>query len=165
MSKKNFTDGLESLFAEHTEEILQRNPLLGYEARSGHTKEQEISSSNELKNQLESFLQENFSAGFTLEDVELSDPDNDKDSKSVKPLSLDGARQYTKPLSGLDLLIRDTVNYGDQPTLNLRRFTFFIDKSLLTEMKTVARQEGMYLKDLIIEVFNKYIDSYKQNKS
>ena len=144
MSKKNFTDGLESLFAEHTEEILQRNPLLGYEARSGHTKEQEISSSNELKNQLESFLQENFSAGFTLEDVELSDSDNDKDSKSVKPLSLDGARQYTKPLSGLDLLIRDTEQFdldrlGNQGFHLFRRHPGSLDNDFYLSRRDIGK--------------------------
>ncbi len=143
VSKKNFTDGLESLFIEHTEEILQRNPLLGYEARSGHTQAEEISSSNELKNQLESFLQENFSAGFSLDDNESSENAGEEGLHITKPLSPKSTRQYNKPLSGLDLLIRDTVSYEDQPRLNIRRFTFFIEKTLLSQMKAAARQEGM----------------------
>lgn len=160
MSKKNFTDGLESLFLEHTEDVLQRNPLLGYDARSGSGQEKEISSSNALRNELDSFLKENFAHGFTLdEEPESSEFDTTKPAVT-KPLSLNPEKAYNKPLSGLDLLIRSTgeISYEDEPRLNLRRFSFFIEKSLLNQMKAVARQRGMYLKDLIIEVFTQYVE-------
>ncbi len=161
MSKKNFTDGLESLFLDHAEDVLQRNPLLGFEAGSGGAEDAEIASSTALKNELDSFLKENFAQGFTLDDEQESVDVDDSKLQVTKPLSLKSDKEYHKPLSGLDLLIRSTgeISYEDQPRLNLRRFSFFIEKSLLNQMKAVARQRGIYLKDLIIEVFTEFVET------
>lgn len=160
MGKKNFTDGLESLFLDPAEDVLQRNPLLGYDARSGSAQDTAMSSSTALKNELDLFLKENFAQGFTLDDEPESDDAAHSKLQVTKPLSLKSDKEYHKPLSGLDLLIRSTgeISYEDQPRLNLRRFSFFIEKSLLNQMKAIARQRGMYLKDLIIEVFTEFVE-------
>jgi hypothetical protein len=71
-----------------------------------------------------------------------------------------------RPLSGLDLLIRPTAE-APAPAAQgnkKRRLTLAFSKEQLEQLKAIARQEGIYLKDLINQLIESYITSYEKGK-
>lgn len=65
--------------------------------------------------------------------------------------------------TGLDFLIRSTVNQEDEDlnpteqTTDTKRVTLIFRKDHLTELKDLAKERGMYLKDLVAEMAEKYL--------
>lgn len=68
---------------------------------------------------------------------------------------------------GLDALIRQTVDIQDIMTdeaTGKRRLTVSVDKAKLEKLKTIARLENSFLKDLLIELIDTYIQEYPGKK-
>lgn len=72
-----------------------------------------------------------------------------------------------RPMGGLDMLIRRTVERGvveeDQLT-GTRRLTVTFDKEKLNKLKTIARIEKAYLKDILGDIVAEYIRRYETQK-
>ena len=142
MSKKNFIDGLESIFAEDVLEpaVQDESPLFSYEARSSRDYE----SSSEGSFSVE-----------TEEDFEYEGP--------LKPNQT--LKRHRKPLSGLDLLIRNTTEEGlDNPKLHTRKFSLLFDKTVFNKLKTIARLEKVYFRDMVAQVLNSFVEKYEEDK-
>jgi hypothetical protein len=68
---------------------------------------------------------------------------------------------------GLDALIRQTIDIQDIITdeaTGKRRLTVAVDKTKLEKLKTIARLENSFLKDLLIELIDAYIQEYPRKK-
>jgi hypothetical protein len=68
---------------------------------------------------------------------------------------------------GLDVLIRQTVDIQDIITdeaTGKRRLTVAVDKVKLEKLKTIARLENSFLKDLLVELIDAYIQEYPVKK-
>ena len=171
MSKKKFTSGLEKLFGnvlgddlndenpllEKTEEEVvatEEKPVKKPRRRSTKPARKKRSSGKSFSTDLESL--------FTQVVNEVID-EKSKQSPSVKR-NADKIRKKVKPLSGLDALIRRTSladhSEDDHPT-DKKRVTFVFDKHKLIKLKTIARKEKAYLKDIIGAVISEYIDQYE----
>ncbi len=166
MSKKKFTDGLESIFGVSPEEDLTLNddsvllvetqeevkveerPLI---RRKRLVKRSSKNFTSDLDSLFEDALQE------TLEEKAQKVI---KDKTKVAPKR---QRSNTKPLTGLDALIRRTVETSVDVEKGVRkRVTFVFEKDKLQRLKKIAREKNVYLKDIIGDVMSKYIEEYQE---
>ncbi|MBR9921870.1 MAG: hypothetical protein GYB31_13600 [Bacteroidetes bacterium] len=76
----------------------------------------------------------------------------------------DRTRRKPRPKSGLDSLVRNTmensrlaVDYGAR-----KRVTFLFDKEKLEKLKSIAREENQYLKDIISQIVSEYLEKHKE---
>lgn len=169
MSKKKFTDGLESLFSiDHNKESGQGTTFLEGakpdEMKPGAGKSG-VSKSSSRKNfttDLDSLLNEAMQESFEEQIHEREAATNA--GKTPQPFHQQARR---KPLGGLDMLIRRTVERGsveeDQLT-GTRRLTVTFDKEKLSKLKTIARMEKAYLKDILGDIVEEYIRRYETQK-
>ncbi|MCB0584398.1 MAG: hypothetical protein KDD06_03600 [Phaeodactylibacter sp.] len=163
MSKKRFTEGLESLFGDSAEETLQESsPLL---SRTG---KQEVlrkrgedsgkrSSAKDFSSDLQAFLEDAFE-----ESVEAQ-----LEQRKTKRTPISGSarvkKRHSKPLSGLDALIRSTVDPGSirLEQKAAKRVTLTFDPEKLERLKAIARRKRSYLRDIIDEIVAEYLDEYE----
>jgi hypothetical protein len=167
LSKKRFTDGLDSLFSvDHSKESGQGTAFLEGmgpdEMRPGGSKPAgaRLSRKN-FTTDLDSLLQEAMQESF---EEQMQERDQAAASKA-QPFHQQVHRR--KPLGGLDMLIRRTVERGaveeDQVT-GTRRLTVSFDKEKLEKLKSIARLEKAYLKDILGGIVEEYIRRYESQK-
>lgn len=106
----------------------------------------------------------NFSSklNILLEDA-LKDSIKEHAEKAAEP---NIKRKSRKPMSGLDSLIRKTVETSkvaieDGPK---RRLTVLFETEKLQKLKTIARIEKSYLKDIVNDVVADFIENYEQKR-
>lgn len=163
MSKKRFTEGLESIFGADAEETLQESsPLLTstiIERKEKRKKpESTRSTAKNFSDDLQSFLQEAFEDSF----------DQQLEKKKITTSELKSKAQvkkrYKRPKSGLDLLIRNTIepdNIRLEPKKS-KRVTITFDPNKLKKLKDIAREKKSYLRDVIDEIVAEYLDTHTQ---
>lgn len=161
MSRKKFIESVASLFGEDDSAILSEDSVL-ISSTSSEKKRSDAKSrpshSKDFSSDLESFLEEAFEASFEdqMQQSESKQPEVDSHIK----------KRRSRPLSGLDSLIRSTVEPSqieiqDTPT---RRVTLLFDKRKLEQLKTIARLERTYLKDIVDEIVEDFLESYEKKK-
>ena len=173
MSKKKFTDGLEDLFGIALEDDLQdASPLL---VRTGTTKEKTATTAEKKKRKsrrkasgknftsdLESLFQ------ISVKEPSIEEKSTEEEEKNARKKAL-ARRVRRKPVSGLDALLRQTLHSTARPepsSASKKRVTFVFDKSKLKKLKTIARSEKAYLKDIIGDIISEFITRYEdQNGS
>ena len=167
MAKKRFTEGLESVFGAAAEDTLQEDsPLLGDTRPKERPKDKEEDShrrshAKDFSSDLQSFLKGAFEDSFE-EQLE-------KREQKRQPISANAQikKRHRKPLTGLDALIRSTVepeNIHVQER-NARRVTLTFDPDKLEKLKKIARTEKTYLRDIIDEIVAEFLDEYEQQHS
>ena len=153
MSKKKFTEGLESVFLDNNENAFQDDsPLFTYEARSNVDTSNILQPSRDHSFTEEEEEEDENTAGTAAE----TSPSNDKEGKVP-----------SKPLSGIDLLIRNTADqsqYTAHPKANQRKISLVLDKSLLKKLKVVARMEKTYFRELISALLHNYVERYERER-
>ena len=174
MSKKRFTMGMENLLHEAS----QSSPVFDSESpknqqvslpTEGNTRpvegisligEQTVtplrrSHGKKFSEDLQTFLQEAFDDSFE----KYSDPNYIQDDSSNKKRTL-------KPMAGLDAILRSTVDPKSMRLGpgNTRRLTLVFDESKLNKLKSIARLERSYLKDIIDEIVEEFIKEYEVQK-
>ncbi|MCF8246111.1 MAG: hypothetical protein K9J37_15415 [Saprospiraceae bacterium] len=169
MSKKKFTDGLESLFSkDNVKESGQGTTFLeginSDEMKPGVGKST-VTKSSSRKNfttDLDSLLQEAMQESF---DEQIKEKETAANTPKAQPFHQQAHRR--KPLSGLDMLIRRTVERGDveeDQVSGTRRLTVSFDKAKLNKLKIIARMEKAYLKDILGDIVEEYIRRYENKK-
>jgi len=164
MSKKKLKDGLESLFADYAVHNGEQQPAAGTTDRTAAVavKEKPIdgekrSSGKKFASDLENFLQSAFEDSF--------DRQRNKGISELEETAL--KKRSHRPLSGLDSLIRTTVDPREmhfdeqQPT---RRLTIVFDEKKLSKLKEIARLEKTVLRDIIDEIVAGFIMEYERKK-
>ncbi len=155
MSKKRFSEGLDDLFKDAAAEQGYREVRVPPTERKGTHK-------NFLFG-LDALLQEALEE--SLEKYESNQPDSTTPSargKSAAPEAF-----HSKHLTGLDSLIRQTIDVQEINTdeaTGKRRLSVAVDKSKVEKLKTIARLENSYLKDLLVTLIDGYINEYTQRK-
>ena len=124
------------------------------ETKGSAKRDEEKKTSKGFASQLDAFLAEAFEA------VEVQE-------KQEKPSAKKGRKSVKKPrrLTGLDLLIRQTTDTPPNKRINLaekRRLTLAFDKKQLTKLKEIAEKEGVFLKDLINQLIERYLQERDQ---
>ncbi|HMQ46065.1 MAG TPA: hypothetical protein PKA00_01145 [Saprospiraceae bacterium] len=165
MSKKKFTVGLESVFSEATHDTLHEDsPLLQQTLqKSGSDIKNDESGkrtgSKNFSSELEIFLKEAFEESFERQTA-------NKALETERETPLRKKRQ--KPPSGLDVLIRSTI----EPTAmeisdkakNTKRIVLAFDSDKFQKLKHIARVERTYLRNIIDEMVAEFIEKYEKDK-
>lgn len=161
MSKKRFTDGLESLFSSSEDAGLQSNTLLSAESKPAKSSASSSAASPEgskksqgkrFTDDLQAFLLEAFEESFERQTQQI-------------PAESEIKKRSNKPMEGLDALIRSTVEPKMQfDQHNMRRLTVQFDERKLEKLKTIARLEKTLLRDIIDGIVEEYISRWEQEK-
>lgn len=165
MSKKRFSEGLNDLFSDsHTGYgSLFGNDAAATTASTQPSAIERKSVHKSFMTDLDALLQEALDE--SLERFEANQPDSMTASAKTKS---GAAAPLRAPMhSGLDALIRQTVDIQDFSTdenTGKKRLTVALDRTKLEKLKTIARLENAFLKDLLITVIDGYIDEYTQHK-
>ena len=159
MSKKRFSEGLDDLFSDNKSSVggLFSNDTAvaapATERRGGH---------KNFMSDLDSLLQDALEE--SLEKYETSRSDDTLPSNKSKS----AARETSASLpQGLDALIRQTIDVQEiftDETTGKRRLTVAVDKTKIDKLKTIARLENAYMKDLLVALIDEYINDYARQK-
>ncbi|MFK8055813.1 MAG: hypothetical protein AB8F78_06805 [Saprospiraceae bacterium] len=176
MSKKQFSTGLDSVFSEEAqfEPNIDNSPWL-LETSEGVAvakdpavaKKARVSESKSTRRSGKSFtsdLESLFAAASVERPREVETP-----SEEISTRTRNRPRRRMPAFSGLDGLIRDTTNgkipkaiEEDVPSVR-KRVTFTYDRDRFSRLKSIARVEGNYLKDIISSLLNDYINQYEKD--
>jgi len=159
MSKKRFTQGLESLFAELPEERSETTPSGSTAAARPEQSIEEVgdrprrSSAKNFASELQGFLEDSF------EKTTEVTPEKTVNKRALK-------KRRGSSSTGLDALIKSTIQSSrlessERPT---RRMTIAFDEEKLTKLKSAAKQERVFLKDLIDKMVSEFIEVYEDKK-
>jgi hypothetical protein len=86
--------------------------------------------------------------------------------KSKSSIASSSPTPHRAPLSGLDALIRQTIDVREitADELGKKRLTVSVDKPKLDKLKTIARMENSFLKDILTSLIDEYISEYTHKK-
>ncbi len=170
MSKKRFTDGLESLFGfSEGGNLKEESPLLvktevevKTEPPTAKKKKRSRGSKNftsDLDSLFEDALQETIEekrAEFKTKNTKSSEPAHSPERK----------RKQRRPVTGLDALIRRTLEGGEAEVSyeKRKRVTFVFEKAKVEKLKKIAKSQKMYLKDILGDIVQDYLQKYEKEK-
>ena len=165
MGKKKFSDGLNDLFSEAysgVETIPMGDTVSEAAKRSG---ERKLSGGKTFMNDLDALLHEALEE--SLEKYESRETGGNRRRPTLSHKSRAALREDRAAFGGLDALIRQTIDVKEIETdeaTGVRRLTVAVDRSKLEKLKTIARMENAYLKDLLVGLIDEYIHAYTQEK-
>ncbi|MGK0364145.1 MAG: hypothetical protein ACI85O_001201 [Saprospiraceae bacterium] len=158
MSKKRFTDGLESLFGISEDGNLPEELPLLIETEvkvvtKTNAKKARGRSSKNFTSDLDSLFED------TLENVI-----EETKSEYQQGNKLDKKRKQRRPVSGLDALIRRTLESGETEVSydKRKRVTFVFEKSKVEKLKRIAKSQKVYLKDILGDIVQDYLQQYEK---
>lgn len=146
---------MESLFADTSEELGRKEETLASPPkRKKRETSKRSSSGKDFSSDLQSFLQDAFEESF--EEQVSRDSSASTTSPEVK-------KRRRKPLSGLDSLIRNTLEQSSMriDPKSTRRLVVTFKEDQLQKLKTIARKEKTYLKEIINEIVEEFIKEYE----
>lgn len=157
MSKKRFSEGLDSLFMDSAAEATATVSVVESGTGAARFGERKTHGKNFVSD-LDALLQEAMDESFErYEARQQAAPGKSKTSSTPTA---------ARPLSGLDALIRQTIDVREITTddMGKKRLTVAVDKPKLDKLKTIARMENAFLKDILVNLIDGYITEYTQRK-
>lgn len=162
LSKKKFKAGLESLFDESTDGFLQESVALVDEKEDRPKPKKVIriktkGSSKDFTSDLDTLLEEALAE---------SDDNQNRQAEAAGSFELKAKKQSPIAISGLDALIRKTIDVqyvNDENEKKTKRVTISVEKKKLQKLKQIARVEKSYLKDILGSLIAEYINKYEQD--
>lgn len=161
MAKKRFSDGLDDLFSDSKTGL--GDEMFGYSAAVTTSPAERRSGHKNFMSDLDALLQEALEESLGHQDAGRSDdaqPGNK--SKSAARRSEADALPH-----GLDALIRQTIDIQEITTdeaSGKKRLTVAVDKTKIEKLKTIARLENAFMKDLLVALIDEYIKDYTRRK-
>ena len=182
MGKKKFVNGLESLFGSSVEEKFEGEGFMGQHVKPNKKKKKDRKKLERKRpvgqklNKPRSLSSKNFTSDLdSLFENALTETVDEKinELKTEEKQEHKVARRrkvFKKPMSGLDALIRRTVESAqmekvEPPAPTKKRVTFVFDKKKLNRLKRISKLEKAYLKDIIGDLITDYIGEYEKNES
>ena len=171
MSKKKFTDGLESLFSLPDEGRQKEENVLIVEKEKIKGKKKKKFKRRSYGKSFTSDLDALFT-GITSTPAKEEKPLEKKAELNIKKTQKAKTPRFkaatSTPVIGLDALLRSTVdpspyNKTEAPT-DKKRVTFTFNKKKLLKLKKIAKIEKLYLKDIIGGAVSEFIEEYESNK-
>ena len=170
MSKKKFSTGLDSVFgAEKEDKIRVGSAFLmsddsATEVQARPVERRAGNSNKNFLSDLDSLLQE--ALQYSFNDLNRSGSAVSSAVSSGKTKTAAAPASDSRMYSGLDSLIRQTVDFGsiEQDELGKKRISFSVDRTKLDKLKTIARMEKAYLKDVLSKLIDEHIQKYIEEK-
>jgi hypothetical protein len=164
VSKKKFTGGLDTLF-EVTENVLESTPSVSSQTRQPENVSTTQSgmarrvTSKNFTSDLDSLFQEAFT-----EAVEEKLEKMKRTSGTEDPFQNNPRPAYKQPLSGLDALIRSTVDtsLAGLDHAAIKRLTIMFENQKIEKLKSIAKVERSFVKDLVSGVLTEFINDYEK---
>lgn len=159
MSKKNFSSGLDDLFND-TPPLFD---TITAESAVGAARETAVARktghSKNFVSDLDALLQEAMDEGMERFERNRTSEVTSGKSKSETATQIQAHRA---PLTGLDALIRQTISVRETTPdeFGKKRLTVSVDKPKLEKLKTIARMENAFLKDILASLIDEYIQDY-----
>jgi hypothetical protein len=158
MAKKRFSEGLHDLFSDAAAEAT--SSVYSQAERPSH--ERKLGGKNFMTD-LDALLQEALEETMEKYESNQSDPMTSSSAKTRQT----SAGTLSASSSGLDMLIRQTIDFKEinsDEANGKKRLTVTVDRTKLDKLKAIARLENAYLKDLLTEVIDGYINEYAHKK-
>ena len=167
MSKKRFSSGLDSLFDSPRDEQPFADSVTASQAPPPSVSELEaevkavVMKRTTTKN-FTSDLDSLFQYAFT-EAIEEKAEQLRRESGLDDPFETQ-RNTYKKPLAGLDALIRSTIDTSlvGLEHAPIKRFTIMFENKKIEKLKTIAKQERAFVKDLVGDVLTEFIANYER---
>ena len=165
MGKKRFTGGFDSIFGREEEEPVKiTSEDIAVETPTAPAEPAAFSKKATVKN-FTSDLDALFRDAMT-ERVE------EKVTKIKRSVGIeddpfeDSAREFKKPLSGLDALIRQTMetSLAGMEHAAVKRITLLFESAKIDKLKNIAKLERAFMKDLVQSVITEFIVDYEKRK-
>jgi hypothetical protein len=169
VGKKKFSSGLDSLFdsqediqeavAETTPSVFEeQNANVRFGSSSGVTRK---ASSKNFTSDLDSLFSEAFTDAVEEKVEKL------RRASGIEDPFEDNRRSYKQPLSGLDALIRSTIDtsLAGFEHAAVKRLTIFFENYKIDKLKSIAKSERSFVKDLVNGVLTEYINEYEKRTS
>jgi hypothetical protein len=155
VTNKGFKEGLESLLAEAWREDFQEKTSLFVTNGTSSKRNVKTSGGKHFSDNLNSLLEEALRESI----IEQTQSFKEEEQLEIRP-------RTNRPTTGLDNLIRSTVETSriEINNGNIRRVTFVFEEEKIEKLKTIARIEKSYLKNIIDDIVSEYINSYEQKK-
>ncbi|TXF88767.1 hypothetical protein FUA23_13020 [Neolewinella aurantiaca] len=167
MAKKRFTDDLSGLFEEpdHTPETTRAEAASVRASEPAAPDEKEERVEVDVPTKTSKARRKLSSKGFTADlDAFLSEGfERESTAPSTSSAPAPAPRKSRRRKTGLDLLIRSTVEDEDRTPRgakapDTKRVTLIFNKEHLATLKEQARKRGMYLKDVVQEMVEGYLE-------
>ncbi len=166
MSKKKFTNGLESIFTNVDKEdsyLGENSTFMTEEFNEEETADVKVApvrraSAKNFTSNLNTMLDNSMTTSFDSFVEEANNAAHSRASHFKKPL--------LKPtVTGLDALIRQTVGDINDEHSNLKkRITLILDQITVEKLRSIAKTESAYVKDVIENVIDQYIKNYEMQR-
>jgi hypothetical protein len=169
VSKKKFSSGLDSLFDSQDDiqdAVVEATPSV-FEEQNANVR---IGSSSVVTRRASS---KNFTSDLdSLFSEAFTDAVEEKVEKLRRASGIDdpfedNRRAYKQPLSGLDALIRSTIDtsLAGYEHAAVKRLTIFFENYKIDKLKSIAKSERSFVKDLVNGVLTEYINEYEKRTS
>lgn len=168
MSKKKFSSGLDILFDSNNGGEVKEDT--GFLSIAEDEKEGKVTATLTKKKKKKGKSSKNFTSDLdSLFEVVIEESINEKiaAAKSENEVEEKGElsrriqKRPRKPLKGLNALIRATLD-DDMMEFELakKRVSFTYDKKQYAKLKAIAKEQNVFLKDIIGEILSEYINQY-----
>ncbi len=166
MSKKNFSSGLDDLF-NNDSPASEASVFVG-EIGAARSPQARRSGHKNFVSDLDALLQEAMDEGFERYENRRAGglASGEMPSGKSKSAAATQIQPHRAPLSGLDALIRQTISVREATPDEMlkKRLTVSVDKPKLEKLKTIARLENAFLKDILAGLIDEYIVEYTEKK-
>ena len=164
MSSKKFKSGLESLFDNAEREFQDDNFALAEKPEAKAVSSGATARSKKSKGRSGKSFTSDLDSLFDLTVEKRQEMRKPEAAARTAPKTKSAQTKVheRKPLSGLDALIRQTVELDSsgRSGKQSKRVTFSYDRKKLDKIKRIARMKRLYLKDIMAEIVNGYLDEY-----
>lgn len=150
--KKSFSQGLGDLFSNLDDQHQGVQPEVETLSRPRRRVHDDSESKKSFAADLNLFFQEAISESVEEKAQEI------QQGEKKKP-----AKRRTKPVFGIDSLIRQTLKEGTVTT-NRKRISFTFDTDKITKLKAIAALEKARIRDIVDELITSYIEE-RESKS
>lgn len=154
MSKKKFIDGLESVFKENEDELVEH-----YDAQNEAVTEETIVAAVKPKRSGKNFTAD---IGSAMQDSFVTEAENYLTPEEQVTISEVSKKPMRRPLSGLDALLRRTIENSDLDNETKRRVVLILESGKLEKLKEIAKSESLVLREIIEKSVNFFIEDYER---
>ena len=160
MGKKKFSAGLDSIFGEDVEQTIANITINVAEEEVAPTASKRSSTKN-FTSDLDLLFQEALTDAVEEKARKMTGLGKKNGADDTED---DSKNRFKKPLSGLDALIRQTVDssLAQLEQSPIKRITFTFEHQKLEKLKQIAKQERSYLKDIVQSVIADFISDYEK---
>ena len=159
MGKKKFSDGLDSIFSDIQEETMSRTYVVENAPRENQ-EEQNIRVERKGGKNFSSNMDEVIMKSFVTNNENQYKEEDDNSN-----IRYSHVKKQRTPLTGIDGLFSRSIEYGDLDNDTKKRIVLILENNKVDRLKAIAKEEQLFLKDIIIKSVSSYINNHDRRKN